>query len=88
MWFVEDETLGLRRSELVGWYFKEIEFEIDFEVELIEKKIIVEKVIERLVYYVSRRGIIYLYKWCLFCFFSISLWYKCFIYLYFLGIIF
>lgn len=77
MWFVEDETLGLRRSELVGWYFKEIEFEIDFEVELIEKKIIVEKVIERLVYYVSRRGIIYLYKWCLFCFvFSISIWYN------------
>lgn len=70
MWFAEDETPGLRRSELVGWYLKEIESEIDSEAELIEKKTIVEKVIERLVHHVSRRGIIYLYKWCLFCFFD------------------
>lgn len=69
MWFAEDETPGLRRSELVGWYLKEIESEIDSEAELIEKKTIVEKVIERLVHHVSRRGITYLYKWCLFCFF-------------------
>lgn len=68
MWFAEDETPGLRRSELVGWYLKEIESEIDSEAELIEKKTIVEKVIERLVHHVSRRGITYLYKWCLFCF--------------------
>lgn len=77
MWFAEDETPGLRRSELVGWYLKEIESEIDSEAELIEKKTIVEKVIERLVHHVSRRGITYLYKWCIFCFvFSISIWYK------------
>lgn len=56
MWFAEDETPGLRRSELVGWYLKEIESEIDSEAELIEKKTIVEKVIERLVHHVSRRG--------------------------------
>lgn len=61
MCFAEDETPGLRRSELVGWYLKEIESEIDSEAELIEKKTIVEKVIERLVHHVSRRGITYLY---------------------------
>lgn len=48
---IEDETPGLRRSELVGWYLKEIESEIDSEAELIEKKTIVEKVIERLVHH-------------------------------------
>lgn len=58
--FAEDETPGLRRSELVGWYLKEIESEIDSEAELIEKKTIVEKVIERLVHHVSSGGIIYL----------------------------
>lgn len=60
MMFAEDETPGLRRSELVGWYLKEIESEIDSEAELIEKKTIVEKVIERLVHHVSSGGIIYL----------------------------
>lgn len=58
--FAEDETPGLRRSELVGWYLKEIESEIDTEAELIEKKTIVEKVIERLVHHVSSRDIMYL----------------------------
>lgn len=42
----------MRRSELIGWYLKEIESEIDSEAELIERKTVVEKVIERLVHHV------------------------------------
>lgn len=50
----EEETLdqdsqGLRRSGLVSWYLREIEGDIDSEAELIERKTIVEKVIDRLV---------------------------------------
>ena len=48
-----DDTAGLRRSGLVSWYLKEIEAEIETEAELIEKKTVVEKVIDRLVHHVS-----------------------------------
>ncbi|TRY82795.1 hypothetical protein DNTS_025566 [Danionella cerebrum] len=46
----EDEG-GLKKSEVVNWYLKEIESEIDSEVELINKKMMIEKVIYRLVHY-------------------------------------
>lgn len=49
----EDEDPGLRRSELVSWYLKEVEAEIETESELIEKKTVIEKVIYRLVNHVS-----------------------------------
>lgn len=42
----------MKRSELVNWYLKEIESEIDSEEELINKKRIIEKVVHRLTHYV------------------------------------
>ncbi|XP_069062648.1 maternal DNA replication licensing factor mcm6-like [Pleurodeles waltl] len=47
---LEDE-IYLRRSDLVNWYLKEMESEIETEVELILKKGLIEKVIHRLVHY-------------------------------------
>ena len=49
---LEDEDgEGLRRSDVVNWYMQEIEADIDSEAELLKKKILVEKVIERLIYH-------------------------------------
>ncbi|XP_019516883.1 PREDICTED: DNA replication licensing factor MCM6 isoform X2 [Hipposideros armiger] len=47
----EEDESALKRSELVNWYLKEIESEIDSEEELINKKRIIEKVIYRLIHY-------------------------------------
>lgn len=47
----EEDESALKRSELVNWYLKEIESEIDSEEELINKKRIIEKVIYRLTHY-------------------------------------
>ncbi|CAK6952074.1 DNA replication licensing factor MCM6 [Scomber scombrus] len=44
----EDE---LKKSAVVNWYLKEIESEIDSEMELVNKKGLIEKVIHRLVHY-------------------------------------
>ncbi|XP_053186356.1 DNA replication licensing factor MCM6 [Scomber japonicus] len=44
----EDE---LKKSAVVNWYLKEIESEIDSEMELVNKKGLIEKVIHRLVNY-------------------------------------
>ncbi len=49
----EDET-ALKKSEVVNWYLKEIESEIDSEIELINKKAVIEKIIYRLVHYVRK----------------------------------
>lgn len=49
----EEDEAGLKKSEVVNWYLKEIESEIDSEEELINKKALIEKVIHRLVHYVS-----------------------------------
>lgn len=49
----EEDESALKRSELVNWYLKEIESEIDSEEELINKKTIIEKVVHRLTHYVS-----------------------------------
>ncbi|XP_073503361.1 DNA replication licensing factor MCM6 [Phyllobates terribilis] len=46
----EDES-SQKRSELINWYLKEIESEIDSEEELVNRKQIIEKVIHRLVHY-------------------------------------
>ena len=48
-----ESDAGLRKSDLIGWYLKEIETEIESEEELIERKTIVEKVIDRLIHVVS-----------------------------------
>lgn len=47
----EKGTTGCRRSELVAWYLREIENEIESEAELIERKTIVMKVIDRLIHH-------------------------------------
>ncbi|XP_046570289.1 LOW QUALITY PROTEIN: zygotic DNA replication licensing factor mcm6-like [Haliotis rubra] len=46
-----EETVGLRKSELISWYLAEMEEEIDSEAELMEKKTIAEKVLDRLVHH-------------------------------------
>ncbi|XP_067686906.1 zygotic DNA replication licensing factor mcm6-like [Haliotis asinina] len=46
-----EETVGLRKSELISWYLAEMEEEIDSEAELMEKKTIAEKVVDRLVHH-------------------------------------
>lgn len=43
----------MRRSELVGWYLEQVSDQIETEDELIERKTLVEKVIDRLIFYVS-----------------------------------
>ncbi|KAK2166950.1 hypothetical protein LSH36_33g07062 [Paralvinella palmiformis] len=48
---ITDEDGGVRYSELINWYLKEMESEIDSEAELIEKKVLCEKVIYRLVHH-------------------------------------
>uniref|UniRef100_A0A8D2J549 DNA replication licensing factor MCM6 n=1 Tax=Varanus komodoensis TaxID=61221 RepID=A0A8D2J549_VARKO len=47
----EDDDSSLKKSEIINWYLKEIESEIDSEEELINKKKIIEKVIHRLTHY-------------------------------------
>ena len=48
---VEDpeSSAGTRKSDLVGWYLGEIQEDIESEEELVEKKVMVEKIIDRLV---------------------------------------
>ncbi|KAF4080249.1 hypothetical protein AMELA_G00168360 [Ameiurus melas] len=47
----DEEEEALKKSAVVNWYLKEIESEIDSEMELISKKAMIEKVIHRLVHY-------------------------------------
>nr|CAD7589912.1 unnamed protein product [Timema genevievae] len=47
----EDGTGGVKRSELVSWYLEQIQELIESEVELLERKNLVEKVIDRLIYH-------------------------------------
>lgn len=48
-----DEESSLKKSELINWYLKEVENEIESEAELIARKNLIEKVLQRLVHYVS-----------------------------------
>lgn len=41
-------------SELINWYLKEMESEIESEAELVAKKNLIEKVLHRLIHYVSK----------------------------------
>lgn len=52
--FLAEDESALKKSEVVNWYLKEIESEIDSEIELINKKTMIEKVIYRLVHYVRK----------------------------------
>ena len=44
---------GVRKSEVVAWYLDQVQEQIETEEELVERKLLVEKVIERLIYHVS-----------------------------------
>lgn len=48
-----EEEEELKKASVVNWYLKEIEAEIDSEEELVNKKGLIEKVIHRLVHFVS-----------------------------------
>jgi len=48
-----EDSPGLRRSNLISWYLGEMESEIESEAELIEKKNVLEKVLDRLIHHVS-----------------------------------
>lgn len=47
----EENREGLKRSDLIEWYLTHIADQIESEDELLEKKELVEKVIERLIYH-------------------------------------
>lgn len=49
----DDEETGTHKSELINWYLKEMEHDIDTEAELVEKKMIVEKVVHKLIHVVG-----------------------------------
>jgi DNA replication licensing factor MCM6 len=46
---------GLKRSDVVAWYLEQVQEQIETEDELLERKTLVEKVIDRLIYHVSYR---------------------------------
>jgi len=48
-----EQTTGIHKSELVAWYLNEIEAQIENEEQLIEQNILIEKIIHRLIHYVS-----------------------------------
>lgn len=47
----DNATEGLRRSDVINWYLEQIEDEISDEDELIQRKTMIEKVIDRLIYH-------------------------------------
>ncbi|KAF2366696.1 MCM domain [Trinorchestia longiramus] len=46
-----ESVSGLKRSALINWYLEEVATDIETEAELIEKKMMVEKVLDRLTYH-------------------------------------
>lgn len=44
---------GVHKSELVAWYLNEIESQIENEEQLNEQNVLIEKIIHRLINYVS-----------------------------------
>lgn len=49
----EDSSGGMQRSQLINWYLEEMEAEIESEEDLVQKKALVERVIDRLVLQVA-----------------------------------
>jgi DNA replication licensing factor MCM6 len=47
----EDQSTGIHKSELVGWYLNEIEALIENEEQLNEQNTLIEKIIHRLIHY-------------------------------------
>ncbi|CAG0905092.1 unnamed protein product, partial [Cyprideis torosa] len=46
----EGTDVGLRKNDVINWYLEEIQDDIQSEAELVEKKLLLEKVIDRLIY--------------------------------------
>lgn len=49
----EGTSEGLKRSDVVAWYLEQVQDQIESEEELLKRKALVEKVIDRLIYHVS-----------------------------------
>lgn len=47
------QSEGIKKSELINWYLEQIADQIESEEELIERKTLIEKVVDRLMYHVS-----------------------------------
>lgn len=47
----ESDSEGIKRDDLISWYLVQIEEQMENEEELIERKTLIEKVIDRLVYH-------------------------------------
>ena len=47
----ENNKEGIRKSELVAWYLDKVQDQIDSEEELLDRKALVEKIIDRLIYH-------------------------------------
>ena len=48
-----EDGSGIRRSDLINWYLKEIEGDIESVEELADRKALVAKIIDRLMHHVS-----------------------------------
>lgn len=59
---LDEDEAALKKSAVINWYLKEIESEIESEMELISKKAMIEKVLHRLVHYVSKHIIVIIMK--------------------------
>lgn len=46
----ESQSEGVRKSELINWYLEQVAEQIETEEELVERKTLVEKVVDRLMY--------------------------------------
>lgn len=55
----EDNYEGIKKSHIIGWYLRLIEDQLESEDDLIEKKEMIEKVIDRLIYHVSNICLLY-----------------------------
>lgn len=61
----DDKENGVKRSEVVAWYLENIQDQIETEEELLDRKALVDKVIERLIYHVSEIYRVFLITHCL-----------------------
>lgn len=52
IYYTDGNKEGTKKSELVAWYLDKIQDQIESEEELLERKSLVEKIIDRLIYHV------------------------------------
>lgn len=49
----DSQTDGIKKSELINWYLEQVGDQIESEEELFERKTLIEKVVDRLMYHVN-----------------------------------